>query len=213
LLGAQRALSAKIEDDPEKVSSFEPESTPALNWLMVVLGALMAALCWWLVLRDDVGIVARWIMVVGALFFSYGVVLIARRANKRRPVSFDSGGLWIDGPNSRKVIAWTNIESISRLSISSQQFNVIALKDVTKLIEQYEASEAKSAVNQENVVAMFGAAIGLSGGSAADLAAMFARRRTQFGGEVWITMYDRDRDAQAFEKLIIAWWNKHRKEE
>jgi hypothetical protein len=59
---------------------------------------------------------------------------------------------------------------------------------------------------------MFGSAIGIRAANVPDLAATFANRRRQYGGEVWLSMHERDRNAQAFEELINAWWTKYRKE-
>jgi hypothetical protein len=210
VLGPQRAPSKKLESDPEKVASFEPASAAVANWIRVALGAGMTALCLWLVLKDDVGLIQRWIVLVGGIFFAYATFSIARRANTRKPASFDLRGLWIDGPSSRKVIAWDNIESLSQFSVSSQKFNVIALKYPERLAEQYDVAEAKAALGRANAVAALGAAIGIGSSNASDLTAMFANRRRQYGGEVWLSTYDRDRDAEAFEALIKAWWNKYR---
>lgn len=169
----------------------------------------MAALCAWLVFKNDLSAISRWTAAVGAVFFSYAAFVIARRANTRRPASFDARGLWIDGPTSRKVIAWDNIDNLSQLSVSSQKFNIIALKDAKHLAEQYDEAEAKVALRGENIVATFGAALGIGSGHASDLTSLFALRRQQYGGEVWLSMNDRDRDADAFEALIKAWCNKY----
>lgn len=203
-------MHPKTESDPEKVSSFEPQAAPAMNWSRAALGVGMTALCVWLVFKDDVGLFQRWFVGVGAIFFAYATLVIAGRANTQRPASFDANGLWIDGPKSRKVIAWGNIESLSQFAVSSQKFNVIALKDVHRVVKQYDEAEAKAALGRENTMAAFGAAIGIGSNQAPDLAAMFANRRRQYGGEIWLTASDRDRGADAFEALITAWWKKYR---
>jgi len=191
------------------VVSFEPESNPATNWSRAALGVGMTALCVWLVFNEDVGLIQRWIIGVGAIFFAYATFAIASRANTRRPASFDAAGLWIDGPRNRKVIAWSNIESVSQIAVFSQKANIIALKDALRMVEQYDEAEAKAELARANAVAAFGAAIGMASSKASDLAAMFASRRRQYGGEVWLTASDRDRDAVSFEALIKAWWKKY----
>ena len=184
-----------------------------MNWLFALLAAVMGTGSALLVFSDRPGILERWLLIVGALFFFYCAYMIARRANTRRPASFDSRGLWIDGPSRRKMIAWDNIECVTTTSVSSQRFNVLALKEPSRLIEQYDAAEAKAAVSQENFVAMLGTAMGLGAKKAPDLAAMFADRRRQWGGEVWLSMYDRDRDVEAFDSLLRAWWKKYRRDD
>lgn len=213
MLGPQGgASSARQESDPEKVSSFEPRPTIARNWLFAVLAVAMATACVLLVFSDRPGVIERWILGVGAVFFSYCAFHIVRRAGTRRLASLDRRGLWFDGPDSRKVIEWDNIERTSVYTISSQRFTVIALREPQRLIEQYDEAEARAAVNQENVTGIFGAALGLGGEKSPDLAAVFARRRTQYGGEVWLSMHDRERSAEEFDALLNAWWTKYRKE-
>ena len=142
MLAPQRAASKRFDDDPEKVASFEPEAATAANWFRAVIGAGMTALCVWLVFKDNVGISSRWVMAFGAIFFAYVTVNIARRANTQRPASFDAKGLWFDGPTSRKLIAWDNIERLSQLSRSSPKLIIIALKDAHRVVEQYDEAEA-----------------------------------------------------------------------
>lgn len=200
----------RLESDPEKVSSFEPPATPVKAWSYSVLSAAMALGCALLVFSDSAWIVQRWILGVGVLFFAYCGFVFARSANTRRPVSFETRGLWIDAPTSRKLVGWDSIESVSMLPMSSQKFNVIALKDTQSLIEQYDAAEARALVNQENVIGGLAAALGFGAKSAPNLATLFASRRKTYGGEIWISPHDRDRDADAFDKLLKAWWAKHR---
>jgi hypothetical protein len=186
---------------------------PLMSWFYALLSAGLAVGSLVLVFSaNGPNVVERWILAVGGVFFGYCAVLIARRAHTRRPVSFDERGLWIHGTTARKLIAWDNIESTSLLSIGSQKMNMIALKNPSLLADQYDDAEARAAVNQENFIAAMATAIGLGAGSADGLAAMFANRRKQYGGEVWVTSHDRDRSAEAFDALLKAWWHKHRKD-
>lgn len=213
MLGSQGALPDRVEDDPEKVVSFAPKPTPLMTSLLALLAAGAAIGSAALVFTDRPGVFERFVLALGALFFGYCAYLAARRARTGRPASFDSRGLWIDGPRTRKVIEWNSIDSITTTSVSSQKFNVIALRDPRPLIAQYDALETKIAVGRENFVALIAAALGLGAKSAPDLAVMFADRRRQWGGEIWLSPHDRDRSADAFDTLLNAWWKKYRREQ
>jgi hypothetical protein len=157
------------------------------------------------------GIIARWVLIVGSVFFLWGAFIQARRAHKRRRVGFDGAGLWIDAPRGRKVIRWGNIDRTLIWTVHSQQFNIITLKDVGDLVAQYTPDEAAEAVRQENALSMMAGALGISTGRSdlSGLEGMFAKRRNHYGGEVWIVAHARDRDAQAFDRLIEAWRSKY----
>lgn len=199
-----------MQGDPNTVSSFEPKPTPAMNWLFVFGSFAMASLSLWLAFSNGVGALVRLFLGVGAAFFFYTAFIQARRANTRRAAGFDASGLWIDGPRERKVIPWNNIEAVQILSISSQEMNIVALKQPDHLVAQYDVDEAKIALRQDNLMGGFAAVTGLQAGrAAADLAEMFAKRRKQWGGEVWLSVHDRDRNAREFSQLIEAWRQKY----
>lgn len=210
MLGSQGPLDRQ-ESDPNKVASFEPKPTPAMNYLLVLSAFVLGGLSLWLVSRPDVDFVARWVLLVGGAFFLWGGFIQARRAHKRRHVGFDATGLWIDGPRSRKVIRWGNIDQTSVWTVHSQQFNIIALKDVGDLVAQYTPEEAGEAVREESVLSTMAGALGISTGQSdlRGLEGMFAKRRNLYGGEIWIVGHDRDRDAAAFQRLVEAWRSKY----
>jgi hypothetical protein len=108
------------------------------------------------------------------------------------------------------VIEWDNIESVATTSVSSQKFNVIAVKEPHRFIAQYSEKEARAAVGRENFVGFIASALGMGAKQAPDLAAMFADRRARWGGEIWLSAHDRDRNADAFNSLLNTWWKKYR---
>jgi hypothetical protein len=212
VLGPQGAATTRRESDPERVSSYQPDAAPVFNWLMALASCAMGLAAAWLLFRPDVGLLSKWVLAVGAVFFLYGAVLLAMRANRRQPVGLDAAGLWVDGPAKRKLIRWSNVDQLSVISVASQKFNVVTLKDPSELIAQYDQQEARSAVFQENTIGVLAGAIGIVFGGAVtspDLAGTFARRRKQYGGEILITQYDRDRGAVEFQVLLEAWLKKY----
>lgn len=212
MLGPQGARQKAIESDPDKVRSFEPPARPIAAWLNVFGAAGFALAAVFIALSPNTGILERLTLGLSGGFFAFAAYVGAKRARGRRPVSLETRGLWFDGPRARKLIAWDNVEEISTGVISGQKFTLIALRNSDDLVVQYDQVEAREAVGHENVFGFFARAVGVStGGAASDLSAMFANRRKQFGGEVWLTPGDRDREAEEFEMLLWTWWEKHRR--
>jgi len=212
VLGPQGAREKAIDSDPNKVRSYEPPARPMAAWLNVFGAASFAVVAAFIALSPNAGILERLMLGAGAGFFAFAAYVGAKRARGCRPVSLETRGLWFDGPRARKLIAWDNIEDISTGAVSGQKFTLIALRNPSDLVAQYDQVEAREAVGQENVFGFFARAVGAStGGAASDLSAVFANRRKQFGGEVWLTPEDRDREAEEFEMLLRAWWEKHQR--
>lgn len=177
-----------------------------------------------MVVAPGASIIERAAGLLAAGFFGYCFWAIKKSLSGERGLLIDAGGfVWSGGTFGPKRVAWTNIAGMDVLKQNNQAFNRIALKDPQPLIDQFTEDEAKATARAMRAMLGFAKAAGpiaaLQGqegsgalsrmawrGRARTLEETFAWQREAFGAEILLGWADRDRSAEALERLLRARW-------
>ncbi len=156
-------------------------------------------------------------LVGGALsvgFFGYCGTMVVATIRRPRGLTLTPEALYWRGPTfSEKRIGWEEIEGFAIVSVESQKFNAVALKDAAALVARFDAEEARRTTRVLKTVIGFARAsqgVGLGGpalaraasGRVATLGDAFGFLRAAYGGEILLGWADRDRGAEALDALL-----------